>query len=291
MDIRKYEAVLRIAERGKFAQAAEDLGYTQSALSQMVASLETELGFRVLERSRAGSKLTMEGEQLLPFIERTIAAERSLRERADEINGLETGIVRMGTVSSISTYWLPPLMKKFEKDHPGVRFVIHQGDYSLIPEWINAGLVDFGFANPKAVSELEAHMLKSGPLSAVLPKGHRLAAYEVIPLEELAREPFILLEEGGFYEPIEAFAACGCKPNIKYTIHDDYSIMAMVEQGLGVTMLADLIMQKCPYDLEIRPTDPLVVREMALVYKRSDLFPVAAKRFMSLIIDNIASLP
>lgn len=294
MDTRKYEVVLRIAERGKFAQAAEDLGYTQSALSQMVASLEAELGFKLLERSRLGSRLTVEGEQLLPLIEQAVAVERSLWERADEINGLETGVVRMGTISSISTHWLPPLIKRFEEEHPGVTFVIHHGDYALIPEWINAGLVDFGFVNPDAsgaVGGLETRCLKRGPMSAVLPKGHRLAALEAVPLEELACEPFILLEEGGYYEPLEAFLACGCAPNIKYTIHDDYSIMAMVEQGLGVTVLADLVMKRSPYDLEVRPTEPPVSRTIALAYKSADRLPIAAKRFMALIEENVDLLP
>lgn len=291
MDTRKYEAVLKIAERGTFAQAADDLGYTQSALSQMVASLEAELGFRVLERSRSGSRLTLEGERLLPLIEQTVAAECSLRERADEINGLETGVVRVGALSSISTHWLPPLIRQFEQSHPGVRFVIHQGDYSLIPDWINAGLVDFGFVNPDAVSGLATRMLKSGSMSAVLPRGHRLAALETVPLRELAREPFILLEEGSYYEPLEAFAACGCRPDVKYTIHDDYAIMAMVEQGLGVTMLADLIMRKSLYGLEVRPTDPPVTRKIALAYRKADLLPMAAKRFMALVEQSADILP
>lgn len=290
MDTRKYEAVLKIAERGKFARAAEDLGYTQSALSQMVASLESELGFKVLERSRSGSHLTLEGEQLLPFIERTVASERALLERADEINGLETGVVRIGTISSISTHWLPPLMREFENQHPGVRFIIHQGDYSLIPDWINSGLVDFGFVNPNAVNALKTHMLKTGSMSAVLPKGHRLASHGVVPLEELACEPFILLEEGGYYEPLEAFGACGCTPDVKYTIHDYYSIMAMVSQGLGVTVLADLVMESCPYDLELRPTDPAITRDLALAWKDDSRLPVAAKRFMTLIEERKDSL-
>lgn len=291
MDTRKYEAVLRIVERGTFAQAADDLGYTQSALSQMVASLEAELGFKVLERSRSGSRLTPEGERLLPLVEQTVAAERSLRERADEINGLETGVVRIGTISSISTHWLPSLIRRFEQEHPGVRFVLHQGDYSLIPDWINAGLVDFGFVNPDAVSGLVTRMVKTGVMSAVLPRGHRLTSFDTVPLETLAKEPFVLLEEGSYYEPLEAFAACGCSPNVKYTIHDDYAIMAMVEQGLGVSVLADLIMRKSPYDLELRPTDPLVTRKIALAYKRADLLPIAAKRFMALIEESVGDLP
>lgn len=291
MDTRKYEAVLKIVERGTFAHAADDLGYTQSALSQMVASLEAELGFKLLERSRSGSRLTLEGERLLPFIEQTVAAERSLKERADEINGLETGTVRIGTISSISTHWLPPLIRTFETKHPGVSFLIHQGDYSLIPEWINAGLVDFGFVNPDAVTGLETRMLKTGAMSAVLPKGHRLAARQTVPLRELVKEPFILLEEGGYYEPLEAFKSCGLTPQIKYIIHDDYSIMAMVEQGLGVTILADLIMKKTPYDLELRPTEPLVTRKIALGYKNAERLPIAAKRFMTLVEENVAVLP
>lgn len=291
MDTRKCEAVLKIVERGTFAAAADDLGYTQSALSQMVASFEAELGFKVLDRSRSGSRLTLEGERLLPLIERAVAADRMLRERADEINGLETGTVRIGAISSISTHWLPPLIRRFEQEHPGVRFVLHQGDYSLIPDWINAGLVDFGFVSPDAVSGFETRMLKIGAMSAVLPKGHRLAARETVSLRELACEPFILLEEGSYYEPLEAFDSCGCAPNVKYTIHDDYAIMAMVEQGLGVSVLADLIMRKTPYDLEVRPTDPPVTRKIALAYRKADLLPIAAKRFMALVEESVDELP
>lgn len=137
--------------------------------------------------------------------------------------------------------------------------------------------------NPKAVSGLKTRMLKSGAMSAVLPKEHPLAALDVVPLEELAREPFILLEEGGYYEPLEAFAACGCAPDVKYTIHDDYSIMAMVSQSLGVTVLADLVMEGCPYDLALRPTEPAITRDLALAWKDDSRLPVAAKRFMALI--------
>lgn len=290
MDTRKYEAVLKIVERGTFAKAAEDLQYTQSALSQMIASLEAELGFKLIERSRTGSHLTLEGKALLPFIEQTVNAERALQEKAAEINGLETGVIRIGTIASISGHWLPTLIREFEEEHPGVRFVIHQGDYSLIPDWINSGLIDFGFVNPKAVNGLRTRMLKSGSMSAVFPRNHRLAALEEVPLEELAREPFILLEEGGYYEPLEAFASCGHSPHVKYTIHDDYSIMAMVDEGLGITILADLIMKSCPYDLAVRPTSPRVTRDIALAWKDDARLPIAAKRFMELIEERVSEL-
>ena len=291
LETRKYAAVLKVAERGKFASAAKDLGYTQSALSQMIASLEAELGFKLIERQRTGSRLTPEGEALLPFLEQVANAERSLEERAAEISGLEFGVVRIGTIASISAHWLPSLMREFEESYPGVRFVIHQGDYTLIPDWINSGLIDFGFVNPRAVSGLQTRMLRTGPMSAVLPRDHRLAKLDVIPLGNLADEPFILLEEGSYYEPLEAFASCGCEPQVKYVIHDDYSIMAMVERGLGVTILADLIMKGSPYDLVTRPTDPMITRDIALAWKDTARLPVAARRFMELIESRVSELP
>lgn len=62
---------------------------------------------------------------------------------------------------------------------------------------------------------------------AVLPENHPLAEKKVVPLAALADEPFILLEEGHYYEPLEAFRSIGTTPNVKYTIHDDYAIMPM----------------------------------------------------------------
>ncbi|MCI9262333.1 MAG: LysR family transcriptional regulator [Eggerthellaceae bacterium] len=291
VDTRKYEALKRIVERGQFSKAAQDLGYTQSALSQMMTGLEAELGLKLIDRTRTGSRLTLEGQELFPLMEQVLNAQRAVAERAAAINGLETGVVRMGTIASISAHWLPSLIRSFEEQHPDVRFVIHQGDYTLIPEWIRSGLVDFGFVNPAAVTGLQTRVLKTGAMSAVLPAGHPLARRQRVSLEELAREPFILLEEGGYYEPLEAFAACGLEPRVKFTIHDDYSIMAMVHEGLGVTVLADLIMEKCPYPLEVRPTDPPITRTLALAYKDEARLPIAAKRFMAHIEAAADTLP
>lgn len=291
MDTRRYLALETIVKRGNMTKAAEELGYTQSALSQMIGSLESEMGFRILNRSRSGCELTLEGKRLYPLVEKVLSADQALNERAAEINGLESGTVRMGTVASVSAHWLPPLIREFEQKHPHVQFIIHQGDYSLIPEWIKQGKVDFGFINPLCGTTLKAEPLKTAPMSAVLPKDHHLANLPTIPLADLAKEPFILLEEGNYSEPLEAFRTAGLSPNIKYTIHDDYSIMSMVEQGLGISIMADLIMKKCPYELVKRPTDPPVLRTMALVYENESKLPIASKRFIELVREYKDDLP
>lgn len=287
----RYLAMQKVVELGSFSRAAEALGYTQSAMSQMIASLEEELSIKLFNRFRTGAKLTIEGAELYPYIERAVYQYQAAQEKAREIRGLETGVIRMGTLASISAHWLPSILKQFQQQYPKVKFVIHQGDYTSIQEWIKTGAVDFGFVTPKAVSGLETVVLKEGAMLAVLPQDHPLAQKETIALEELAQEPFILLEEGHYYEPLEAFRAVGVLPNVKYTIHDDYAIMTMVEAGLGVSILAELVLHRTNYRLALRPTQPPISRTIAVGYKDKASLPMASRKFIAYLRGQVGELP
>lgn len=287
----RYIALQKIIEMGSFSKAADAMGYSQSAMSQMIASLEEEMSIKLVNRFRTGAKLTLEGKELYPQIEKLIYQYNSVQEKIKEIKGLETGIIRMGTLASISAHWLPNLLKEFQEQYPGVEFVIHQGDYTSIYEWIKTGAVDFGFVNPKAVTGIETTVLKEGVMLAVLPETHPLAEKEVIPLELLAKEPFILLEEGHYYEPLEAFRSIGTAPNIKYTIHDDYAIMTMVEAGLGVSILAELVLHRTNYKIRLCATEPEITRTIAIGYKDRAGMPIACKRFIALLQSHLHELP
>lgn len=276
----------KIIELGSFTKAAEELGYTQSAVSQAVVSLESELSLTLLRRSRTGVRLTGEGEELYPFIERTVLQYLAMREKAKEITGLAAGIVKVGTMSSVTCHWMPKLIKGFQELYPNVRFLFHQGDYTSIQEWIKNGAVDFGFVTPAAVSGLETAVIKEGEMLAVLPTDHPLAAREKVALSELAGEPFILLEEGYYSEPLNAFTAAGITPDIKYTIHDDYAIMTMVEAGLGVSILAELVLRRNSFGIVSLPIDPPLFRTLALGYKDKASLPIAAKYFIRYILEN-----
>lgn len=289
--VNRYIALEKIIELGSFTKAADALGYTQSAMSQMIASLEKELSIKLLRRSRTGVKLTLEGEELYPFIERSILQYRAMQEKANEIKGLETGIIRVGTISSITCHWMPKLIKGFEELYPKVQFLFHQGDYTSIQEWIKTGAVDFGFITPPAVTDLETITIKDGEMLVVLPKDHRLAKHETIQLEEIVSEPFILLEEGHYSEPLNAFHAVGLEPNIKYTIHDDYAIMTMAEAGLGIGILAELMLRRNNYDIVCIPLDPPIYRTLAIGYKDKNSLPVAAKSFIEYLLANKDNLP
>jgi DNA-binding transcriptional LysR family regulator len=143
----RYIAFLKVFERNSFSDAARDLGYTQSAVSQMIKSLEEELGVTLLVRSRSGVALTYEGRHLLPYIRDTVNAYRMLQSQAAGFSGLEQGTIRLGTFTSVSSYLLPPAMERFRRLHSGIRFELYQGLYYEIEDWVREGVVDFGFTD------------------------------------------------------------------------------------------------------------------------------------------------
>ena len=287
----RYAAFLKVVEVGSFTRAAEILGYTQPAMSQMIASLENELSIKLLYRSRYGVRLTPEGERLLPSIQSSVAQFQSMQNIAGEIRGLDRGVVRIGTISSISCHWLPPVIRQFWEKYPNVQLIVHQGDYTTIPEWVRTGELDFGFVTPDAVEGTDSRFLKTGEHRACLPKDHPLANRQSVTLEDLAKEPFILLEEGVYSEPLAAFHAAGLEPNIRMTMHDDYSILSMVEQGLGVTILPELVLRKQSYKIAMLPTEPMVTRRISILSRDRNELSIAAKTFIRYLIDHVNDLP
>jgi DNA-binding transcriptional LysR family regulator len=280
-----------ILQFGSFTKAADALGYTQSAISQAVASLETEFDVKLLNRSRNGVALTIAGQQLYPLMQQTLRQYQAVKETASAIRGLDTGLVRIGTYSSITRTWLPKLIKSFQQDYPNVDFVFYMGDYSAIGEWLRTNMIDFGITSPVGTQGFQTVPIKRGDMLAVLPEQHPLAQLTAVPIEKLATDPFILLEEGSYSEPLTAFQRAGVTPNVKFRVHDDYAIMTMVEAGLGVSILAELTLQRMPFKLATRPLTPPLTREIALAYRDWDSLPIASQTFINQLLAQQDQLP
>lgn len=279
----RYEIFMKVVNKGSFTKAAEELGYTQSAVSQMVKALEDELSTTLISRSRKGITLTPDGKQYLPFIKQLYNSYRELKEKHKEMLGLEEGLIRIGTFSSVSCHWLPSLIKDFKQIYPSVHFVLQQGDYTSIVNYVNEGSVDFGFINPEAAKDLETIALQQDEMLAVLPIGHPLADKEKVSLSDLTKEQFILLEEGELSEPLEFFKKHHIQPNIQYRVHDDYTIMSMVEKGLGISILPRLVLNKVNYDIVLKEISPPIVRTIGITYKNKQTLPIASRYFIDFI--------
>ena len=156
---------------------------------------------------------------------------------------------------------------------------------------MRTGELDFGFVTPDAVRGTDSRFLKYGEHRACLPKDHPLAQGSSVQLSDLVTEPFLLLEEGVYSEPLAAFRAEGLEPNIRMTMHDDYSILSMVEQGLGVTILPELVLRKQSYDIAILPVEPMVYRRISIISRDENELSVAAKTFIRFLIEEQERLP
>lgn len=275
----KYQALLRAAELGSVTRAAEALGYTQSAVSRMIAELEREWDLPLLTRGRGGAVLTAEGEQLLPYLQGVCAARLALEQQAGELHGLTRGTLRVATINSIAVHWLPGLIRSFLARYPNIRFeLLSTAEYVEVEEWVAHGRADCGFMALPVGEGLEAVPLRRDRLLAVLPPDHPMAEAEVYPISAFGRDPYIRLAEGRDRELADLFRRAGVVPNTAYIANDDYAVIAMVENGLGVSMVYELVLRRSPYRLAVRPLDPPQFRDLCFVCRSGrDVSPLVRR--------------
>lgn len=284
MSVSKYEALLRTAELGSLTRAAAELGITQSGVSHMIAALETELGFRLLRRGRGGAQLTPEGERVLPAIRGIVNHTEQLKQLASSIRGLDSGTVRIGAFTSVAVHWLPGMIKEFQADYPHVELRLMNGDYHDVEQWLAEGSADLGFiALPSAVRGRTMALMEDR-LLAVLPPEHPMANLPRFPLKQFERESFISLLESSDHDARRTMEAAGVVPNIKYVTKDDYAIIAMVEQGLGVSIMPELLLSGRSANVRVLELVPPASRTIGLWLPPEGRSAPAAERFAEYVL-------
>lgn len=274
MSMKKYEAFVRTVELGSLTKAAQALDSTQSRISHVLKDLEQEFGFSLLQRGRSGIRLTEAGQLLLPKMQAILRKNEELKELAAEIRNADAGTVRLGAFTSVAVHWLPGMIREFQNSHPKVELQMLNGDYHDMEQWLKNGDIDLGFVSLPAPEGVETIPLAEDPLVAILPKGHPLAKREQLPIEELTHDPFISLRQSSAQDIHRALDKAGIRPNIKYTTRDDYAILAMVEQGLGISIVPSLLIKGRDQNLEVRPLIPAASRTIALAIPDGDRPPV-----------------
>lgn len=280
MNIQKYMAFVKAIEYGSITKAAEALNYAQSGVSRMINDLEKECGMTLCERGRTGITLTSEGLKLYPHFQRICNEYGMLTAKIENLHEVQTGIIRIGVFSSVATHWLPNMIQQFKEDFPAIEFELLLGDYTEIESWIVDGRVDFGFLRLPTQKQMETIFVEQDRLVAILPKHHPLASYKQFPVQELVKYPFMLLEKGAKAEITELFVKHGIAPQIAFTTWDDYAIMSMVEKGLGISILPELILKRIPYEIILKELDVPAHRKIGIGMREQKSLSLAAKRFL-----------
>lgn len=280
MNIQKYLAFVKTVECGSFTKAAKIMGYSQSGISRMINDLETEWNISLLERGRSGGNLTSDGLKLLPYAKSVCTEYQNLQTQINELKGLQSGLIRIGTFSSVATHWLPRIIKEFQKKYPDIEYELLLGDYTEIEKWILEGRVDCGFIRLPTNPNLETIFLERDQLKVVLPENHPLADSVHFPVEALCNDPFMLLEKGAKAEISEIFERHNISPKVHFITWDDYAVMSMVESGLGISILPELILQRIPYHVVVRELDVPAYRDIGLAMKDMKSASLAVRRFL-----------
>ena len=275
-----------VAEQKNFTRVANEIGYSQSAVSQIIKSLEKEFDTTLINRGKEGISLTKDGEEYLPYIHAVYLAEQNLSNKHREMSGLENATINICGLSSVGRHILPYCMRDFKKKYPNVNFVVKQGDYSDTNNGIMDGTIDLGFTIIGASPHLENVPLYSDSMMAILPLDHPLAEEKTVSFSQLADRPFILHFEGEYLNILNAFSKEGVTPDIQYKVNDDYSIISMVKKGLGISVLYKAVLKDVSFDLSVVPIEGNHSRTIALVYKNWETLPKAAQKFARYVIDH-----
>ncbi|MGE7664918.1 LysR family transcriptional regulator [Ureibacillus composti] len=246
MSLAKYEIFSTVVELGSLTKAGETLGLTQSAVSHAISSLESEWGFSILNRGRSGIQLTSNGERILKYIREILMWNEEMNQEIANINGLEVGTVRIGTISSVSIHWLPEIMKKFNEHYPSIEIKLMEGDYDDIEQWISMGLVDFGFLSLPTSHPFEVLPLKKDRMLCILSDEHPLAEHNEIRFDMIKDEPLIKSKKGSDNDLKRILKENKVTPNIKFELSDDQAIISMVENGMGISILPEMVIHRVP---------------------------------------------
>lgn len=263
MSLKQYRAFLQTVERRSVSAAAEAMGMTQSALTQNLSALEKQFGFRLLVRNKAGVRLTQEGRRVYRAVEQVVRADDALAAIVAETR--EAGAaIRIATFKSVAVSWLPAMMKAFQQTHPEASFRLFDGAYAEVDEYVRTGAVDFGFVSLPNALACDLIPVKEDRLLAVLPEGHPLADAPAVPASQFGKEPVVSLVDSTNRDALRVLRAAGVEPDIRFQTADDYALLSMVENGLGICITHELVLKSDNHKVVVRELDPPATRTIAI---------------------------
>ena len=249
LDVRLLQTFREVAMRGSFSLAAEELGFTQPAISQHLARLERHLGVKVLERTARGVKLTPAGEALLAETESVLSSVRQAERAAKAAGGVVASRVRVGAFPSAAAGLVPGAVREARRrlPHPDIELDLRvmedqPGLRALVRGRLDIALMIQSPFDPIVVpDEIELLEITEDPMMIALPPDHPMASRRSVDLAQLADEPFLLTELGGTCADsnimLRACRDAGFAPNVRLESEDYNALQGMAAAGLGVSII------------------------------------------------------
>jgi len=263
LNVARLKVLDEVARRGSFSAAAEALDYTQSAISQQIAALESEAGMTLLERHPRGVTLTAAGQTLVGHADGILARLESAETALGAIAGLRGGRLRMASFPTAGATLMPLAIASFRARHPEVELTLAEGEPEQIEPRLRAGEIDlallFEFGAASSADELARVALLEDPLYLALPREHVLAQKRRLRLEDLREEAWVQTSSASpcARHVVRSCHAAGFEPNVAFESDDYQTVQGLVAAGVGVALIPELALNPVVReDIAIRALSP-----------------------------------
>jgi DNA-binding transcriptional LysR family regulator len=242
MEIDQVETFLAVATFGGFHRAAEALRISQPAVSARIKALEESLGVRLFSRSRGGLIVSDAGRTFRPHAEQLLKTAALARQAVHELSPASGSPLQIAAALSISVYFLPDILKQFQRAHPNVIISIRPGHSKEVLEMVLNEEAEIGLARSLQHPEVETISLRDDPLLLVTHPTRGPAKLKKARLQQVAALPLIFYERGSSDWTLThgLFRSAGLVPNVALEVDSIETAKRMVERGLGVSFLPQM---------------------------------------------------
>lgn len=277
METFKIRAILATVEYKSLSKAAEEFSYTPSAFSHMLTAFEKELGLRIFERTSKGVTLTEAGKALYPHFKKMVQCEKELQKTADSVKRSVPHVLRIGAYSSLSRHLLSEFTQKLKKEYPHIQLSVQVAD-TLI-NWIEEDKADLIFADERSLRSREWFPLAEDRFYVVAPPG-MLDGKDSVTREELYQYPHIFTDD--FYiRPY--FETEKFKDFIYFKSEDDLSLLNMVKDGHGITVVPELVLKETLTGVSVLTLEPELKRRVGFAYSKERIRALGLTEFINTI--------
>lgn len=277
----KYEIILDVCNTGSISKTAAKFNYTQSAVSQLIKNFERELGISLFRRTKQGVQLLLHTGEIVRCLENICREEKKIERIIADLNSLDSGYIRIGSIQSISYHWLPDILRDFAEAYPKITFELCIEGFRPLIEKLKNDKLDCIFVSRYSVPDYPFVPLGDDELMLVTPNGHPLAEKTEVTLSDVDKKDFILTSDRLDYETGKIFEMNGIQPRIRYQVMEDFAALKMVEKGFGITILPKLLLQNAPFDVCVRSFSEHYSRVLGVAHLPGKQLSPAVLKFLS----------
>ncbi len=264
LNVQRLKVLIEVASRGSFSAAAEALSYTQSAVSQAIATLEAEIGVTLIERDRKGVRPTPAGAALVGHAEGILVQLESAEAEIAAIAGVRGGRLRMASFPTAGATLMPLAVATFRERHPDVSLTLAEGEPEEIVPRLRTGefdlalLFEFPGLTERIWAGLRSVMLLEDPMYVALPADHPLVGKPALSLADLSGEDWVQTSASSpcARHVVSSCLAVGFEPNVTFESDDYETVQGLVAAGVGVALIPRLALTRVHPGILVRSLAP-----------------------------------